>query len=313
MMLGVRVPDSDKVCRGCNLEVQRELTRCDKCNAPYHPSCIKSRKKCCSSSRSSSPSSGLVITKDELSAMLAEQTKQFSMQINPLLDAIKDVSNRVCNIENTISGTLARVDTLEGEIQGIKKDTVSLSKKIVDSSEHTFLKCLEEMEDRESRKKNIILFNAPENVFGLSTKNDLLHDSNLISEIFKTLSPNVLTVVRYSNRLGVRQQMALRPRPLRVSLDNENSALSLISAFKTLKTNKPFPDIMPANLYISRDSTPLQMQRYRDLRREMGDRMARGEKDLIIIHVRGMPKIIRKSQTPHSSVTDNALAPPAQT
>lgn len=124
-MATLTVSTADKVCRVCGAEIQKEITRCDKCNLPYHSNCLKKKKRC--SSRSPSPSYAISLTKYDLPQMLADQLKKISLQIDPIQTTLDEVSQRVNNIEGSISTAMARVDTLDSEVQGIKTDMISLN------------------------------------------------------------------------------------------------------------------------------------------------------------------------------------------
>lgn len=314
-MTSLLVPDTDKLCRGCSAEIVREVVRCEKCNAPFHPACFKNKyKKCCgsgNSSRSSSPStSGVAITKDDLSRMLDQQFKNISLEIRPMKETLNDVSTRVSNIEKSIDGALLRMDTVERDVEGIKKDLESINNKLVDCSEKTFSNCLRELEDRNSRKSNLILFNVPEKGNNSSNKESFASDSKICSDILSFLSSDTVPTIRSFNRIGVRTQMSRHPRPLRVTLRDEFTVKTLISAFSHIKQNHvPFPPSIPANLSLSWDKTLLQVQEYRTARASMEEQIKKGEKGLRVVYVRGAPKVMAKSTTPRPAQDHGSQQP----
>lgn len=107
--------------------MQRGITRCEKCNAPYHPSCIKTKRKCCTSRPGSPNASSL--TREDMIGIMADQMKQISKQLIPInlklnevSTQINNVSTRVNGIENFIMDASTRMDKIESDVKGIKND-----------------------------------------------------------------------------------------------------------------------------------------------------------------------------------------------
>lgn len=108
---------------------------------------------------------------------------------------LSEKSNRISNTEDSIEGTLARMDTLYVEVSGKKKENGLLVGKIVDYSELTLSNCIEEIEDRSNRKANIIMFNIPENS-GSSNSDNLNYNFKIIKDILKVMSPDSIPTIK---------------------------------------------------------------------------------------------------------------------
>lgn len=291
----------DKVCRACGVEVQKEIVRCEKCNLPYHPGCHK-KKKCCSS-RPPSPTCTAAITKDDLSLMLSDQLKKISLQINPIQTTVTDISQRVNSIENTISSAMVRVDVLENDFQGMKSEITSLNNKLLTLSDHILSDCVQEIDERNRRKSNLIIYNLSESgnespAGGLSNT-----DSGIVNNIINFLLPNENIPIHSMSRLGNYQQMSPRPRPLRVFLTDEISVKKVTVAFKTAKASRTqLPVFIHRDMTMSWDKSPLQTRLFKEAQASMNERLSKGETDLRIVYRRGVPIIIpvktRVTRTP---------------
>lgn len=77
------------------------------------------------------------------------------------------------------------------------------------------------------------------------------------------------------------------PRPIKITLCEEDIVHNLIRKAKTLRDSNSFKKIN-----ISLDRTPRQLEHYKSLKRELNQRISDGETNLKIKYIRGIPKIV---------------------
>lgn len=182
---------------------------------------------------------------------------------------LSDISDRIAKMEEKI----AQGSTGSGEASSL----VSNNKSILDAA-------IEEMNERERRKFNIIIFKIPESVEPEPLRRKA-HDTSLVTELFTSIGSEVDCRELKVHRLGSR--LANKDRPVRVVMRSEGEVRKILSnAHKAMNT----PQFR--NFIISSDKTPRQQSQYQDLKRQMFDRLKKGEKDLRIRYVSGVPKII---------------------
>lgn len=141
---------------------------------------------------------------------------------------------------------------------------------------------LAEIADRQKRTKNIMLFRVKENQ-GASGVERKAADLNYVKQLFAFLESDS-TVVGVS-RMG--RFDATRNRPVRVTLQSEVEVHGIIRNAKKLRNAADYRDVS-----ISFDRTPKQLAQHRALRSELREREAKGERNLKIRFVSGMPKIV---------------------
>lgn len=147
--------------------------------------------------------------------------------------------------------------------------------------------CMQELNDRNIRKYNVLLFNLPEtnSVSGISNE-----DTIFVNKFFNLLSPEIALSIRTLMRLGKDQQMAPRPRLLRVTLTDETCVRKAITAYRDVGI-----------LFLVWDKTPMQVKQYRKAREMMEQRLRKGERDLRLIYQRGEPRIVSRPKDPPQS------------
>lgn len=89
------------------------------------------------------------------------------------------------------------------------------------------------------------------------------------------------------HRLGRFNPSNTRPRPIKLVLGNESEVHEIIRHAKNLKNHGTYNTIR-----LSYDRTPRELQRFKDLKRELNERVSKGENNLKIKYVNGAPKIV---------------------
>ncbi|XP_031336994.1 uncharacterized protein LOC116166261 [Photinus pyralis] len=149
---------------------------------------------------------------------------------------------------------------------------------------------LHEIEDRQRRKRNIVVFGADESTLG-STEERESADAGIVKKMLTCLgsTPDELDNVKLF-RLGKFDGGRPRPRPIKVIFPNEATAYSILRKSKELKSSQDF-----GNIYVSSDKTRRQLDHHRSLRKELSERIEKGETNLKIKYVSGCPIILSEN------------------
>lgn len=138
-----------------------------------------------------------------------------------------------------------------------------------------------ELNEREHRKKNIM-------VFGLSEhQNNTQADKDTGFEIIKVANPNASDNIKLF-RVGKPNVNTTKPRPMKIILNSPEEAIQVLRNVNEIKKMKSFE-----NLIITSDKTPNQTLHYKRIKEELSTRTNAGEKNLKIKYFNGEPKIVK--------------------
>lgn len=140
-----------------------------------------------------------------------------------------------------------------------------------------------EIMDRQSRVRNIILFNVPE--FS-NPATDQFNDSSSVKNILDTIGVSV-------NQISVRRlgKASNKARPLRVTLPDASFVFDILKVKRKLLDVDRFSSIR-----ISSDQTPLQRNYFASILSELKTRKNAGENNLYIKYVNSIPTISKNVQ-----------------
>lgn len=150
----------------------------------------------------------------------------------------------------------------------------------------------EEIYERESRKKNIIVFGKPEIRQLSNTQNSFQEEKTTTLDIIKSVCPNLDIKVDDIQLYRLGRPNEVKPRPVKVIFSSNNIASTIISQAKHLKTSQQF-----SHISISSDKTPRQMEDYRRIKQQLNERIQAGESNIKIKHINGIPKIVNSTTT----------------
>ena len=150
---------------------------------------------------------------------------------------------------------------------------------------------ISEINERNLRKKNVIFFNVGEQSSTLSKDDRINKERSDISEIVNTICPEIHTDNISFHRLGKFNANSNKPRPIKITFPNQDPVHKLIKNASKLKQNNTFKKVS-----IVFDRTPKQTSYYQELKQQLADREERGEQNLKIKYVQGMPKIVSLNQ-----------------
>lgn len=209
--------------------------------------------------------------------------KSDSLRLDEIIKLVKSLENKIIQQESNISKKLDEtLQSLNNVIleNNMQKEKISvLEKKIADIEQ---VDLCSEVFDRDRRKGNIIIFNAPE-----SSSNKVSDDLNLVNSIFSSLNLpiNALNTIP----LGTHSKKS-RSRPLRVNLPDVNCVSQILKAKSKLRN---FDTLKHLNIDI--DKTKLQQEKFKAIWKELSVRKSSGEKNIRIVYINGLPKIMSKN------------------
>ena len=179
-------------------------------------------------------------------------------------NCLQDLESRIGNLETSIESFRTVQNKQEMEINEIKQ---SLSEIRLSKSE-----ILDEMEDRDRRRDNIILFGLPESDEGTISERRA-HDETLVDEVFGAIGCDDVDIDAIF-RLG--RNVSGKVRPVKVTLRNRSSKVEIMRKSRDLRTKDKFKRV-----FISNDKTKMQQSEWSDLRKELLRRKELGE-DVVI-------------------------------
>nr|CAI5856162.1 unnamed protein product [Callosobruchus analis] len=151
-----------------------------------------------------------------------------------------------------------------------------------------FEEVLNEIEERNSRKQNIICYGVAENG-NVSRQQQEAQDRSEITKVLQFLSPDINTNVK-PIRLGKFDRTNPRPRPIKITLIDQNQVQKCLRNATKLNSSEVF-----SHIRISVDRTPKQIEFYKKIKTELNRRLANGEANLRIKHIRGVPRIVAEN------------------
>lgn len=183
------------------------------------------------------------------------------------------------------------VKDLKATVEALKEEVEALRESMSDAShsksfsDNQFEEVVQEMTERDRRKQNIIIFNLPEpQVETLADKR--LEDCCQVRQILQITSPTVDLTDIVPIRLGKRDPAKSTPRPIKIRLSSHDIATDILKNSKKLKAKDNFSRIV-----MTSDKTPRQIKYYQTIKKELDERKSKGEVNLQIKYVRGLPQI----------------------
>lgn len=261
------------LCVLCSLTINRNQLSitCCLCNLLFHKNCVFNTSdlnswKCLYCSQNMSPTA----TK-----------KPVSLSLEELIKSVKSLESKFTQQESKITKkldeTLQLLNNVISENNTLKEKISVLEKKITYFEKTDFCS---EVSDRDRRKCNIIIFNAPE-----CTSDSAPDELILVNSIFSSLNLPIkaLNAIRLGNNYNKR-------RPLRVNLPDVNCVNQILKAKSKLRNIETLK-----HLNIDIDKTKLQQEQFKAVWNTLSERKSRGETNIRIGYIRGQPTIISKN------------------
>ena len=177
-------------------------------------------------------------------------------------------------MEERFSAMEERIEKLEHELKMEKETVMKVKTKLSDTTESN----LREMELRETKKLNIMLFNVEESTAG-SEEEQLREDAETLVKIQRDMGTSVpLTNVIRIGKAGVN-----KVRPLRATAPDSDSHRELLISAKKLRNSTVFNKV-----FLNRDMTPLERIQWKSLIKERKEKQeeskTKGENVKWVIH-----------------------------
>ena len=174
----------------------------------------------------------------------------------------------------------------------IKDTNKTLDSKMTEKMEER----VEELEEREKRALNLILFNIPESK--ATTRADIKEeDTKTADNIFRSIVDIDEGEILEATRLGKKLDNG-NPRCLQIRVKNLDTKKDILRNAKYVnKRETPKED----RIYINADHTPAERAHHKKLRAELKERLSKGETGLYIRN-----KQIVKSTTDSSNLNENS-------
>lgn len=253
--------------------------------------------------------------KEELSCFRREITKLFqefqktqAENASEIRQDIKEIKDEIQHIKTSTASIVLEQNNIKKELEQIKAKNQSLEEKVnsleIELSAHNLenpqntqppsnspflshLDLISEIEERSSRETNIILAGIPE----INNQNSVVrreHDTNEVTKILKMIMADFTAPTKIF-RLG-KYELG-KTRYLKVCLDSRDNVKYILRNRQKCNNN---------TIRIFGDQTPMQIKYYKELSSELQRRREAGDKYLQIKYIKGIPKIVTKTDTKNS-------------
>lgn len=214
---------------------------------------------------------------------LKENVTQYRTTVLQLQAEVKESNAKNMQAKQSYADIL-KVNILESEISDFKVQLANLNNPLEKIKPNNNTESVEEMaaemNDREKRKKNVLMFGIAEPI-NKDKEERRSADKVAVNEELEKIIPkeNMRNIQLY--RLGKYNEG--RCRPIKVIFEKNDDALSAIKNKSNLKEQ----------IYIKRDQTKLQREYLKEVLEELEKRENNGEKNLIIKYINYVPKIVK--------------------
>lgn len=146
---------------------------------------------------------------------------------------------------------------------------------------------IQEVLERDRRRNNIIVFGITESKSN-SKDERMAVDTSAVREVFNYIGAAIPDDNIKPVRLGrFDPTKDVSKRPIRISFSSPDNVLCVLKKSKLLKDCVEHPGI-----FISSDRTPFQQKLFNAVKAELVDRRSKGEGNIRIRHMNGIPRIV---------------------
>lgn len=283
-----KIKKDSQNCGSCNIVVRDDeaAIECELCRFWFHCTCQNVSKKLydtisdpdCDAlhwyCRTCNGTAG-----NMLIMMTSLQSKQSKLQLemNGLKDEMKDCKIEIVDSQQRIEKTL---EEFKQEISDREDSSLHCS---MDKVEKLFTDKLEDFEEREKRKNNLIIFGIPES-HSLNPESRKKEDLDNVYSIFHRDLDVKSQEVKTLYRLGKKSDS---PRPLKVVMGNEATREEILREARKIRLN---------TVQINKDFTKTERSEYKRLKKEMLERTEKGEENLVIRRGKITKRIFRRDK-----------------
>lgn len=248
------------ICNKLNLS-----THCDGCQGVVHLTCV-----------------GLSENEFKLTRAKSKSIKVVCNGCNSNMAQFSDIKNLIASLRNEFSSAITQLrNEFNARLESLGPSTGDSAPSGAELED-----VVREVMDRQARRNNLVLFGVPEQSSAQTGEQRGVGDRAVITDILAKVKPGYQFQFQKFHRLGRLNQVAVRPRPLKIVFNEEADVHDIIRNAKILRTIAEHN-----NVVISYDRTPKQLELYQSLKRELDDRLSKGETNLKIRYRNGVPKI----------------------
>lgn len=256
-------------CINCSglIKPASSVIRCDGCQNSIHPACVGLTE------------SDVVVTRAKSRAV-----KVVCNTCNGNMSQFKDIKSLMTSLKTEFCTALAELkNEFNDKFVALRAECL---KQLASGGSNNvdFEEVVGEVQERQSRKLNVIMFGLPE---PSSDSRGNATDSEEVSMVLRSVAPSLDVSTVNSHRLGRLRPGADRPRPVKIVLRSEDDVRTVIRNANKLRETPRF-----SRIYVSYDKTARQIELYKDVKRQLDERVAGGEKNIRIKYMRGIPKIV---------------------
>lgn len=218
----------------------------------------------------------LICIRHEISE-IKNEIKTINSTTENITKNIEHINNEMKNMKSDQATTEIKIRQIETEICQLKdqQNIVCSTSKSPNLHHHNLFL---ELQDRCDRAKNIVIVGILE-INDKNSNSRRNHDNNEVKRVLKSIYEECPNPIK-SIRLG--KYIPNKNRPIKIFFDCPSIPKYLLRNRKKL----------PEDIQIYSDQTPAQKEYLRLLKEELIKRIEKGEKDLIIKYVKGIPTIV---------------------
>ena len=214
--------------------------------------------------------------------------------------------DRKTETEVKIDYLIKQMETMQSVITKLESGFTgtSLDEKIERVVERKLAKALDERNEKEKRKCCLIVVGLQESEEARQSersREDTSRLRDLLSKIDDSLAE---TLVEEPVRLGKKTN---RPRLLKIKVKDETAKEKILKNYQELNRNVQRKE---DKIYFNPDHTPLERQRYKDLREQIVIRTNAGERDLVIRNGKIVSRSNVAGRTGDAGVAEGGAAAP---
>ena len=284
------------VCQICNESVSEDCIECYWCSRWEHRACAKLKET--ELVVLSSGSKNILYFCSCCLSVLPDALSSFKPNVLALEETCKKLQQSVENLSSQIATLSASNKNLQTEIENTSESLNSIpTNSATVPSPSSAMSIIDELADRDRRKKNIIVYNLPEPAS--NDKSDSAQNNQSDSDAFSALCSSVynssFTITKLL-RLGKKQPNKIRP--LLICFEHEEDRVTVLSHSHQLCKKDAYK-----NVFISPDRTKFEREKHKNLVSGLKNRRLNGEKDLVIRNGAIVTKSAARSNTPANSTT----------
>lgn len=218
----------------------------------------------------------------QASQLLSDMQLMLIEANNSTIKGVKELSTKMLNMTAGLVGTMSQIGVLtgkmEGEIQAIK-DRPYQPTDADRTGRDSIIEAINELEERRDKSKNVLLMNVPESKSETQACK-MKDDMNMVLSVIDGFDNLRKDNIRIS-RIG--REEPNKVRPIKVTFNDCVDARYLLQNSRIIR----------GAVRAKPDMTIKQREQLRTLWKEVEDRRAAGEENLIVKFFNSVPKIVQ--------------------